>query len=245
MFPGLVDTHTHLYQTLLKGLGDDLPLMAWLDACTLPSIPQLTPRICYVAAALGCIESLRSGCTTIFDYMVDHPDTGVYDAVIEAFDHVGIQGVLGRGLRNRLAENVPSDLPTIDQQLADCVRLVERYGPERIWLAPGATWAVEVEALEATRRLANEFGMRISLHTDEVPFDSEESVRRFGVRTLPFLDRIGFLGPDVLHAHCVHVTEDDCQILARRQGKVSYNPVQQHVSGKWRAAHPATCWSWE
>src|SRR5438094_4734148 len=53
IFPGLVDTHTHLYQTLLKGLGDDLPLMEWLDACTLPSIPHLTPRMCYVAAALG------------------------------------------------------------------------------------------------------------------------------------------------------------------------------------------------
>ena len=55
IFPGLVDTHTHLYQTLLKGLGDDMPLMEWLDACTLPSIPHLTPRLCYVAAALGCI----------------------------------------------------------------------------------------------------------------------------------------------------------------------------------------------
>jgi len=77
VFAGLVDTHTHLYQTLLKGLGDDLPLMEWLDACTLPSIPHLTPRMCYVAAALGCIESLRSGCTTLFDYMVDHPNADV------------------------------------------------------------------------------------------------------------------------------------------------------------------------
>src|SRR5690349_21196086 len=54
LFPGLVNTHTHLYQTLLKGLGDDLPLMQWLDACTLPSIPHLTQRMCYVAAAVGC-----------------------------------------------------------------------------------------------------------------------------------------------------------------------------------------------
>src|SRR5437763_7851896 len=113
IFPGLVDTHTHLYQTLLKGLGDDLPLMEWLDACTLPSIPHLTPRMCYVAAALGCIESLRSGCTTIFDYMVDHPDTQVYDAIVQAFDDVGIQGVLGRGLRDRQTEAVRLQLPGI------------------------------------------------------------------------------------------------------------------------------------
>jgi 5-methylthioadenosine/S-adenosylhomocysteine deaminase len=231
VFAGLIDTHTHLYQTLLKGLGDDLPLMEWLDACTLPSIPHLTPRMCYVAAALGCIESLRSGCTTIFDYMVDHPDTQVFDAIIQAFDDVGIQGVLGRGLRDRLSENMPLTLPSMAEQLADCTRLLDAYGRQRVWLAPGATWALEVESLKAIRRLANERGARMSLHTDEVLYDSEESVRRFGMRTLPFLDTIGFLGSDVLHAHCVHFTEEDCQILARNRGCVSYNPVSNMYLG--------------
>ncbi len=231
VFAGLVDTHTHLYQTLLKGLGDDLPLMEWLDACTLPSIPHLTPRMCYVAAALGCIESLRSGCTTVFDYMVDHPDTEIYDAILQAFDDLGIQGVLGRGLRDRLSENVPMTLPSIADQLADCVRLLTAYGERRVWLAPGATWALEADSLRAIRRLADERGARVSLHTDEVLYDSDESMRRFGMRTLPFLDSIGFLGPDVLHAHCVQLTEDDCQILARHGSCVSYNPVSNMYLG--------------
>jgi 5-methylthioadenosine/S-adenosylhomocysteine deaminase len=231
IFPGLVDTHTHLYQTLLKGLGDDLPLMEWLDACTLPSIPHLTPRICYVAAALGCIESLRSGCTTIFDYMVDHVETQVYDAILQAFDDVGIQGILGRGLRDRQTEAVRAALPGIDQQLADCARLVDAYGARRVWLAPGATWAMEEDSLRAARRIADERGLRMSLHTDEVTFDSDESLRRFGQRTVPFLERIGFLGPDVLHAHCVQLTDEDCQILARHGGRVSYNPVSNMYLG--------------
>jgi 5-methylthioadenosine/S-adenosylhomocysteine deaminase len=231
IFPGLVDTHTHLYQTLLKGLGDDLPLMEWLDACTLPSIPHLTPRMCYVAAALGCIDSLRSGCTTIFDYMVDHPDTQVYDAILEAFDDVGIQGVLGRGLRDRQIEAVRVALMPIDDQMADCIRLVDAYGADKVWLAPGATWAMEEESLRAARRLATERGLRLSLHTDEVVFDSQESLRRFGQRTVPFLERIGFLGPDVLHAHCVQMTDEDCAILARHDGKVSYNPVSNMYLG--------------
>lgn len=231
VFPGLVDTHTHLYQTLLKGLGDDLPLMEWLDACTLPSIPHLTPRMCYVAAALGCIESLRSGCTTLFDYMVDHPNADVYDAILQALQDVGIQGVLGRGLRDRQPENVSLPQPGMDDQLADCVRLVETYGPRRVWLTPGATWAMEEESLRAARRLATERGMRISLHTDEVVFDSQESMRRFGQRTLPFLERIDFLGPDVLHAHCVQLTDEDCAILARHDGKVAYNPVSNMYLG--------------
>jgi 5-methylthioadenosine/S-adenosylhomocysteine deaminase len=231
IFPGLVDTHTHLYQTLLKGLGDDLPLMEWLDACTLPSIPHLTPRMCYVAAALGCIDSLRSGCTTVFDYMVDHPDTEVYDAILQAFDDVGVQGILGRGLRDRQTEAVQSRLPTIEDQLADCVRLVDAYGSSKVWLAPGATWALEEDSLRATRRLATERGLRMSLHTDEVDYDSAESMRRFGQRTVAFLDRIGFLGPDVLHAHCVQLTEEDCQLLARHQACVSYNPVSNMYLG--------------
>jgi 5-methylthioadenosine/S-adenosylhomocysteine deaminase len=231
IFPGLVDTHTHLYQTLLKGLGDDLPLMEWLDACTLPSIPHLTPRMCYVAAALGCLESLRSGCTTIFDYMVDHADVEVYDAVLQAFDDVGIQGVLGRGLRDRQAETVPLDIPSIAAQFADCRRLVDQYGVRRVWIAPGATWAMEAESLRGARRLANDLGTRLSLHTDEVVFDSQESLRRFGQRTIPFLESIGFLGPDVVHAHCVQFTEEDCHILARAGGIVSYNPVSNMYLG--------------
>jgi 5-methylthioadenosine/S-adenosylhomocysteine deaminase len=216
---------------LLKGLGDDLPLMEWLDACTLPSIPHLTTRMCYVAAALGCIESLRSGCTTIFDYMIDHSDIEVYDAILQAFADVGIQGVLGRGLRDRQAETVPVNLPPMSAQLADCRRLVNAYGAERIWISPGATWAMEADSLRAARRLANDLGIRISLHTDEVLFDSQENMRRFGLRTVPFLESIGFLGPDVLHAHCVQLTEEDCTIMARHGGMVSYNPVSNMYLG--------------
>jgi len=231
VFPGLVNTHTHLYQTLLKGLGDDLPLMEWLDACTLPSIPHLTPRMCYVAAVVGCIESLRSGCTTLFDYMVDHRDTEIYDAILQAFADVGIQGILGRGLRDRQPEAVALNLPSFASELADCKRLIDTYGPGRVWITPGATWAMEEDSLRAARRFASERGARMSLHTDEVLFDSQESLRRFGQRTVPFLERIGFLGPDVLHAHCVQLTEEDCQILARAGACVSYNPVSNMYLG--------------
>jgi 5-methylthioadenosine/S-adenosylhomocysteine deaminase len=187
--------------------------------------------MCYVAAALGCIESLRSGCTTIFDYMVDHPDVEVYDAILQAFEDVGIQGILGRGLRDRQTESVQLNLPSFQNQIDDCTRLLDRYSPQRVWITPGATWAMEEDSLRAARRLATERGARMSLHTDEVVFDSQESLRRFGQRTVPYLERIGFLGPDVLHAHCVQLTDDDCQILARAGGRVSYNPVSNMYLG--------------
>src|SRR5206468_12723594 len=64
-----------------------------------------------------------------------------------------------------------------------------------------------------------------------VVYDSDESLRRFAMRTLPFLESIDFLGPDVLHAHCVQLTEADCQILARHGGCVAYNPVSNMYLG--------------
>src|SRR5206468_5466280 len=64
-----------------------------------------------------------------------------------------------------------------------------------------------------------------------VVYDSDESLRRFAMRTLPFLESIDFLGPDVLHAHCVQLTEEDCQILARHDGCVAYNPVSNMYLG--------------
>jgi 5-methylthioadenosine/S-adenosylhomocysteine deaminase len=163
--------------------------------------------------------------------MVDCADTQVYDAIMQAFDDVGIQGFLGRGLRDRQAEAVRVPLPGIEAQLADCSRLADTYGARRVWLAPGATWALEEDSLRAARQTANERGLRMSLHTDEVTFDSDESLRRFGQRTVPFLERIDFLGPDVLHAHCVQLTDEDCQILARHGACVSYNPVSNMYLG--------------
>jgi len=90
---------------------------------------------------------------------------------------------------------------------------------------------MEEQSLRAVRRMADDRGLRISLHTDEVNYDSAETLRRFGQRTVPFLDRIGFLGPDVLHAHCVQFTEEDCAIVARHGGCVSYNPVSNMYLG--------------
>src|SRR5262249_44648518 len=149
----------------------------------------------------------------------------LYDAILQALRDVGVQGVLGRGIRDRPPANVGMLVAPLAEQLAHVGRLVDQYGADTIWLAPGASWAMTEAGLIEPRRFADERRVRISIHMEEVPFDSEESVRRHGRRTLPYLEAIGFLGPDVLHAHCVHADEEDCAILARTGGKVAYNPV--------------------
>jgi len=233
LFPGLINTHTHLYQTMLKGLGDDMPLIAWLQALTLPTIPHLDAEICYYAAALGALDAARSGCTTTLDFMVDHAQVSVYDEILRAFEDVGGSLVLGRGLRDRAAESSAAVNPItpLGQQLDECRRLLERYGRDRVWLAPSTVWGMTEEGLKAVRRLADEQGMFITIHMNEVKFDSEESQRRFNQRSLPFLDSIGFLGEDVLHAHGVWLDDEDIRLLAEHRCAVSYNPVSNMYLG--------------
>ena len=99
LFPGLINTHNHLFQILLKGLGDDMVLKDWLEFMTFPSTPYLTEENCYYAALGGLIEGLHSGVTTTFDYMYPHP-IGTFnldDGIIKAMAKLGVRGFLGRG----------------------------------------------------------------------------------------------------------------------------------------------------
>ncbi|MFN8525700.1 MAG: amidohydrolase [Chloroflexota bacterium] len=227
VFPGLINTHNHLWQTLLKGLGDDMPLIAWIEALLVPTIPLLDDEASYAAAALGALEAARSGCTLTLDFFHHHPRTSIYDEVYRAFRDIGGGVIVGRAVRDRLPPNAPSppnDL-SFDGQLAHCRALFEEHGPNGAWLAPSAMWAMTPQGLRQVRAMADELGMRITIHMNEVKFDSEESERRWGVRSVPYLESLGFLEHDVLHAHGVWNDPADIEILARRRSPVSYNPI--------------------
>lgn len=240
-FPGLINTHNHLWQTMLKGLGDDMPLIEWIDRLLVPTMPLLDDEICYLGAALGALEAARSGCTTTLDFMHHIPKTTAYDAVFRAFDEIGGNLVLGRALRDRVKEGTPldpSDL-TLDQQLDHVRALAERYGLDRVWLAPSTVWGMTEAGLKRVRAMADETGLRITIHMNEVPFDSEETERRFGLRSLPYLSSIGFLKSDVLHAHCVWLDDEDVRLLATHACAVSYNPISNMYLGSGIPPIPA------
>jgi 5-methylthioadenosine/S-adenosylhomocysteine deaminase len=205
-------------------------LIAWIEALLLPTLPELHEEGCYLAAALGALEAARSGCTTTLDFMHYHPNAALYEEVIRAFEDVGGSLVMARGLRDRTSSPSADDEP-IELQLEHCRRLFERYGGNRIWLAPSTVWSMTEDGFKATRALADELGMLITIHMNEVPFDSEESLGRFNKRSLPYLDSIGFLEEDVLHAHCVWTDEEDIRILAKHDCPVSYNPISNMYLG--------------
>src|SRR6202140_4319234 len=97
VMPDMVNTHTHLFQTLLKGLGDDMVLKKWFTCMTGPSSVHLTPEDAHVAALHGCVESIRSGVTTLVDFMYVHTRPGMIKSVVEAFEQTGMRVFVGHG----------------------------------------------------------------------------------------------------------------------------------------------------
>lgn len=230
--PGLVNTHTHLFQGLLKGLGDDRVLVDWFRQVTGPSAVCLTPEDCYHAARLGCLESIRSGATTLFDFMYPHNQPGLSEPIVQAFQESGIRGSFARGYIDYGAEEgvPPQIIEDAQEALADCRQLFERYhesagGRIHIWVAPCMIWTQTEEGLRATRRLADETGMRISIHVAETPFELENARRRFGLKDLEYFASIGLLGPDVLAVHGVYLDDRDIRILKQHDVKLSHNAV--------------------
>ncbi len=230
--PGFVNTHTHLFQGLLKGPGDDRPLYRWLREITVPAGAALTEEDCEAAAALGAVEAIRSGATTIVDFMYAHPRPFLADAVIRGLEPTGLRALVARGFVTHGQEHgvPPAFIERLDCALADVARLRAAHASPgsliTVGVAPCLLWMVDESGLRATREFADATDTLITYHLAETAFEVELSARMHGVPETEFLERIGFLGPDLLAVHCTKLDADaDIARLRRHDVRVSHNPV--------------------
>lgn len=238
LFPGLVNTHTHLFQAAVKGLGEDMPVERWVQAVTFPTARVITPEEAYLLSLVSCLENLRSGATTVMDFMYSLDDPALHEAVIQAMLDSGLRG---RYTRTIVDSGEDMGIPAAMRQpaevaLAHARDLQKRYdgaggGRLDIGLAIGVIWAVTEPGLRAVRRCADETGMTITMHVNETPFDNVVAQQRWGRATIPMLFETGVLGPDFIAVHCVHMTEEDIALFTRCNVAVSYNPVSNMYLG--------------
>jgi 5-methylthioadenosine/S-adenosylhomocysteine deaminase len=230
VMPGMVNTHTHLFQTLLKGLGDDMVLKKWFTCMTGPSAVHLTPEDARAAALHGCVESIRSGVTTLVDFMYVHTRPGMIKSVVEAYEQTGMRGFVCRGfISDGEQYGVPRALiEEPEHAMADAREQMRRYNKPgarvQVGVAPNMIWAVDEKGYRLTRKLADEEHALITTHVAETTFELQTAASRYGQTDTEFLSEIGFLGPDVLAAHCVHCKNHDIRILLRHNTKVAHNP---------------------
>jgi 5-methylthioadenosine/S-adenosylhomocysteine deaminase len=230
IIPGMVNTHTHLFQTLLKGPGDDMVLKKWFTCMTGPAASELTVADVHIAAMHGCVESIRSGVTTLVDFMYAHPRPGLTRAVIGAFEQTGMRGFVCRGFLSHGTEyGVPEKLiEKAEDALRDARALIlaqnKPGGRVQVGLAPCMIWSLDEESLRRCRAEADELGVLVTIHVAETPFEIETSMRLYNRTDTAFLSDIGFLKPDVLAVHCVKCGSAEIELLRTHDVKVSHNP---------------------
>ncbi|MGN0177035.1 MAG: amidohydrolase family protein [Methanobrevibacter sp.] len=217
LLPGLINTHTHLSMTLFRGLADDLSLDSWLNDHIWPMEANLNGDYCYIGALLGAIELIKSGTTTFSDmyfYMED---------VARAVDIAGIRAILSYGMIDFGDEEKRKN--EINENLAlfnACDGMSN--GRIKVFLGPHSPYTASEELLIQVRELANKYNMGIHIHVSETQKEIEDVSAQKGLRPFEYLDKIGFLGPDVVAAHSVWLSDNEIEIIKKNNVKISHNP---------------------
>jgi 5-methylthioadenosine/S-adenosylhomocysteine deaminase len=238
LFPGLLNIHTHLFQAAVKGLGEDMPVEQWVQAVTFPTAAAMTPEETYLLTLVSCLENLRSGATTVMDFMYGMRDPALHDAVIQAMIDSGLRGRYTRTIVDAGADIgvPPTMLQPAEEALAHAQTLHAQHngagaGRLDIGLAIGVIWAMTAPGLRAVRRVADETGMTITMHVNETPFDNVSAQQHWARNTIPMLAETGVLGPDFIAVHCVHMTDEDIDLFTRRNVRIAYNAVSNMYLG--------------
>ena len=217
LLPGLINTHTHLSMTLFRGLADDLSLDSWLNDHIWPMEANLNGDYCYIGALLGAVELIKSGTTTFSDmyfYMED---------VARAVDEAGIRAVLSYGMidfgdeekrKNEIRENLTL--------FENCNGMAD--GRIKVFFGPHSPYTASEELLIKVRELADKYGMGIHIHVSETQKEINDVSEEKGLRPFEYLDKIGLLGPDVVAAHSVWLSDEEIEIIRKNDVKVSHNP---------------------
>ncbi|MEU8896552.1 amidohydrolase family protein [Nocardia sp. NPDC048505] len=231
LLPGFVNTHTHLQQAVLRGIGEGLPLLEWLR-CVGERTVAATPEQTYLSALAGGLELLRGGVTTVVEHMWPSTSEAVHDAMIRALDELGIRVILGRGLADRADASRKWGLdPRLMQPLPEVFAHIEaldaRLRGSRIdtALAVPNPRCLTPDGMAAAREFAVRHGKTVSIHVLETTTDDEMCRAHAGSGAVDYLDAAGFLWDRTLAVHCVHLDAHGRGVFAERGVAVSYNPL--------------------
>ncbi len=214
VMPGLINTHTHAAMTMLRSYADDLPLMPWLQTKVWPFEDKLSDEDIYWGTLLALAEMIQSGTTTMLDMYssMNH----VADAVLKA----GTRGVLARGLIG--------NGPNGEKAFNENIDLINKYhgagnGRVKVMFGPHAPYTCSGEYLQKVKAEADRLGVGIHIHVAETEDEIKIIQDQYGKTPVQWLNDLGLFGGHVVAAHCVHLTEEDMNILAEKKVSVAHN----------------------
>lgn len=239
VYPGLINTHHHLYQTFSRNLPQvqNMELFDWLTA--LYEIwKNLDSEVIYHSSIVGMGELLKTGCTTCFDHHYVFPggaSGALLDAQFAAARDLGVRMYASRGSMDlsRKDGGLPPDsvVQTVDQILRDSRDAVEKYhdpspfSMRMVALAPCSPFSASEDLYRQSALLAREMGVRLHTHLCETRDEEDYVLGKYGRRPLAYMEDLGWVGKDVWYAHGIHFNGEELRLLAQTGTGVAHCPI--------------------
>ncbi|HET6736323.1 amidohydrolase family protein [Mycobacterium sp.] len=212
VIPGFIDTHRHVYQALLRGLGSNWSLTQYLIAIIGTIGPRFTPADLFIANRLGALDAIDSGVTTVFDWSQNQLTPEHTDALIAGLESTSIRASFGSGanLADLLECLAPPFLSSVSTNANEVRRLRNRYPSDTGLLTIGlAARGPELSTMDVVKQdwaLARELGIRLNMHLGQAVFPGRPAVVA--------LNEAGLLGSDLTFGHCNYLTDDEITLMA-------------------------------
>jgi cytosine/adenosine deaminase-related metal-dependent hydrolase len=233
--PGLVNTHHHLYQSLTRAVpgGQDALLFGWLKTLY-PIWARFSPDHMYVSAQVGLAELALSGCTLSSDHLYMYPNGSRLEDTIHAAAEIGMRFQPTRGAMS-IGESdggLPPDA-LVEREAAileDCIRVIDGFHDPsassmcRVGIAPCSPFSVSRDLMRDAALLARDKGVMLHTHLAENDEDIAYSMAQFGCRPGQYAQDLGWVGPDVWHAHCVKLDPSEIALFAQTKTGVAHCP---------------------
>jgi 5-methylthioadenosine/S-adenosylhomocysteine deaminase len=222
VLPGLVNGHSHAAMTLLRGGGDDIALVDWLNNFIFPSeVEFVDADFVRIGTELACWEMIRGGTTTFVD-MYYYPDV-----IADVVDQCGMRALVSATVIDQRSPDAESAVDSIQKGSAFIDRWQGKNSRITPIFGPHANYTLNAEQLQATRAAAMQSGSPISIHVSESPFEVQYSKDTFGMTSIEFFESIGFFDGPTIAAHVVWPTDVEIPILAERQVGVIHKAFHQ------------------
>ena len=212
---GFVNTHTHASMTLLRSYSDDKALMDWLNKDIWPIEDKMNNRDIYWGAALAAVEMIKGGTTSFMDMYGPN-----MEEVAKVVEESGMRGVLCRGIIG---------IFNGDEKLQTNIELFKNFhgaanGRITVMFGPHAIYTCPPDFLKKIADTAKSLGAEIHMHMNETLDEINECVKKYGKRPFEVVEETGLLDLGFLAAHCVHLSDNEIEIMRKKNVRVAHNP---------------------